>query len=321
MNGLEYFKVAKAAASGVITPEVEAILAKNAASAFAISDTLQPSAARALVSLVVDQGSKFLSRVTRVDCKKLTVPLNVYALGTRKAVRITEGTEATPSNAADNEGKNLELKGFDLILPLYYSALEDNADNPDFEKMIEDMLAKQLENEILDLATNGTDDDYTGGAWAELNKGWITLAKAATNSRKVDTDGATDILDSLDDMLADMAGNASKFVTPSCCFILGPADAETAKELIGNVDTSAKLLTDGAPSRYRGYEILVNPFQASGTYLFCDPLDLVFGVGVHNMRRSRVDKPLARCIDLCYNMSTDYQILRDRAVCVAYSIA
>lgn len=292
---------------------LQIIKAGNVPADFSIGGTLTPDQARAFFDLVIEQND-FLKVVTPIYGKKLTIPINAYTLGTRNLVRVAEGTEPTADQkaASSNAGKNMTLLPVQLFYDLPFQTIEDNQDNPKFENIIAAQIAKSFANDLLDLGTNGTAD--TGAEFLALNTGWIALAKASATTNKVNTNTDTDIAASFKKMLAAMP---NQYKTPNCRFIIGPADRETFAALMGGKDSTASLLLTGKGLSYLGYGIEVNPYQVVGTYLFCDPKDLVKGLNL-DVKKYRELHGRKRCIEYTYDLAVDFEIARDAAVVVAW---
>ncbi len=294
---------------------IEVVKSGNIPTDFAIGGTLAPDEARAFYSLVIDQ-SEFLKKISTLYGKKLTIPIKVTSLGSRVMVRVAEGSEPTSGQKAQSsqEGKNMLLLPMQIFYDLPFQAIEDNMDDPQFESKIANELAILFGNELLDLGTNGTDDDYTDSAWVELNKGWVHLAKNASNSAKVNTNGDTDLLVSLKKLVAAMP---NKFKGPQAEVILSPADVETYLHLIGAKTGGVQYLISGAVDTYLGKKISVNPFLTAGTYLYGNPKDLVMGLNL-GIKKYRNVNTRKRCIEYTYDISADFELARDRAITIAW---
>lgn len=152
-----------------------------------VGGTLLPEEAAQAISLIVGQDG-LLSKVSTEQMKKQSKSLNAWDVGARVLKRVAQGVEptnGTDDTEVDNVGRSLTALPAQLFGTVTLDTLRDNADNPGLPDMISGMLYTAFRNDVTDLACNGTDDDYTESAFLELNEGWLTLAAADANTRKV----------------------------------------------------------------------------------------------------------------------------------------
>jgi len=313
-----------------VLQQIIEIMKGNDATTLSVGGVLQPGQAQMLMSLVVDQ-SKFMQRVTVLRSNKLSFPVPIFNLGSRKLVRITEGTEASASNDSTNVGKLLTLKAVDLLYDLYYSFILNNLDNPNVEKLVTSDIAVQLANDILDLATNGTSETYSP-SFVTLNKGWMKTLKDSADANKVDlvSSGGSNNYDSMQDLFsALLRAMPDKYKTPQCAFAVSPTRFEDYCREIGNKPGMGQILLNGDVATYLGYSVVPNPFipvdatadNICGTneYLFGDLKRLLVAYSTVDVQRSVVDKPRKKSFEYTYSVPVDFEIAGDEAMVIAYN--
>ena len=153
-----------------------------------VGATLLPEEADQAVSLIVGQDG-ILAKVATERMSRTTKNLNAWDVPARGLKRVAQGTDptnGTDDTAVGDSGRSLTALPAQLFGTITLDTLRDNANNPGLPDMIAGMLYTAWRNDLTDLACNGTDDDYSGSAFLELNKGWITLAVADGSVRDVD---------------------------------------------------------------------------------------------------------------------------------------
>lgn len=141
-----------------------------------IGGTLNAEESMAFFNAMTADGS--LGNIGSERMRRLTKDLDSLAVTARQLKRVAQGSEPAAADNADmsNPGNTLNALPAQLFASLTLDALRDNADNPQFVGTVRERLNTAWQNDLADLAMNGTDDDYTGSAFLELNEGFLTLA-------------------------------------------------------------------------------------------------------------------------------------------------
>lgn len=289
-----------------------------------VGGALRPEAANSFIDAVVDQ-SGLLKRVTVHRMNRLTSDVSVIDIAARVLKRVAEGSEPAAGDhpGVSNLGKTLLALPMQLFQSVPFSTLSDNANVPGYEEQLAAMFAKKFGNEIEDLALNGTDDDYTGSAFLELNKGWIALAKAAAGSdnastRAVDvgTLGTTSTYAAA--LTAVIAAQDARF-DPTSALVISPADYRGIVQAVGGTTGGIQYLVQGNVPSFLGKEIVVSPFVPTGTVLYTPLSNLVWGI-CRDIERYREVRGTKRCVDYTFNIACDFAIAINRACVVGYDV-
>lgn len=289
-----------------------------------VGGALRPEAANAFIDAVVDQ-SGLLKQVTLHRMNRLTSDISVMDVASRVLKRVAEGTEPSAGDkpGVSNLGKTLLALPMQLFQSIPFSTLSDNANIPGYEEQLAAMFARKFANEIEDLAINGADDDYTGSAFLELNKGWITLAKAAAGadnatSRAVDVGTLGTTTPYAEALTSVIAAQDARF-DPTSALILSPADYRGIVQAVGGTTGGIQYLVQGNVPAFLGKEIIVSPYMPTGTVLYTPLSNLVWGIG-RDIERYREVKGTKRCIDYTFNIACDFAIAIHRACVIGYDV-
>lgn len=154
---------------------------------------MRPEAAERLISMVFSYGT--LRNFTTRRMRRMTADIAVMSLSSRSLVRVAEGSDPSDGQrlGASQYGCTLTALPVQLFPQITLSWIRDNADNPNLVTEVETQFATLIEAELEDLAFNGTDDDYSGSAWLELNEGWIQIATDDGNCPKVNIAPGTSV--------------------------------------------------------------------------------------------------------------------------------
>lgn len=280
-----------------------------------VGGALRPEAANLFIDLVMDQ-TPFLQRIYIHRMNKLTSDLNALTITPRALVRLAEGTAASSFTSPTNKGKTLLALSMQFFAQVTFSAISDNQGNPDFENQLAGMFAKAVGNDLLDLGFNGTDDDYTGSAFLELNKGWVHLAKNNTDCVKYDVNTLSS--DYIGNLKAVVQAQDALYKATSA-FILNPADYEGLVEDLGSEPGGVAYIVSGSLPTFMGHEIIQVPYMPSGQVLFTPPQNIVMGIN-RDIQRYREIETSKRAIEYTFDMATDFAFLNDAAVVIGYNV-
>jgi hypothetical protein len=289
-----------------------------------ISNTLTPSRAREFISAVRNQNA-FLGMTTRVDMRSLQQDVPAINLGVGNLVRFTNGTSNSAWVGTTNIGKRLTALQVDLFFQILLDTMVEFQDIPSLQTFLQTQYTIAFANDLVNLGFTGTDDDYTGSAYAELNKGWLHLAKNASGSHKVDISdvgGADYTGNQIQIMKAMLAQLPTKFITEDLRFVMGYAEFQDYQyELasLGGSVLNADLLQNSNASRFGGVPIQPVHFIASDSYLLTPMKNFVHGVAM-DIRYAREERPVDGCINYRYTVYNDYEFSIDDAIVVAYDI-
>lgn len=287
-----------------------------------VGGALRPEAANSFIDAVVDQ-SGLLKQVTLHRMNRLTSDISVLDIASRVLKRVAEGTEPSAGDkpGVSNLGKTLLALPMQLFQSIPFSTLSDNANVAGFEEQLAAMFARKFANELEDLALNGTDDDYTGSAFLELNKGWIALAKAAAgsgddNTRAYDVNTLSD--DYTGKLKALMDLQDARFDAQST-LIMGPVDYRGLVEDFAAEPGGIGFAVSGNVPTFMGKSLVISPYMPAGTVLYTPLSNLVWGI-CRDIERYREVKGTKRCVDYTFNIACDFAIAIHRACVVGYDV-
>lgn len=144
-----------------------------------IGGTLTPQASMAFFMGLI--ANPVLSQLGTERCHKLSKNLDALDMTPRQMKRVAQGAEPADGDLteATNPGATVTLLPGQIFATLTLDTLRDNADNPQFPTIVRNMINTLFANDLVDLAFNGTADDYAGNAFLALNKGFVQLADDA----------------------------------------------------------------------------------------------------------------------------------------------
>lgn len=289
-----------------------------------VGGALRPEAANSFIDAVVDQ-SGLLKRVTLHRMNRLTSDISVMDVASGVLKRVPEGTEPSADDkpGVSNLGKTLLALPMQLFQSIPFSTLSDNANVIGYEEQLAAMFAKKFANEIEYLALRGTDDDYAGSAFLELNEGWITLAMLAagnddTTSRAVDV-GTLGTTTTYAVALTSVIAAQDPRFDPTSALILSAADYRGIVQEVGGTNGGIQYLVQGNVPSFLGKEIVVSPFMPAGTVLYTPLSNMVWGI-CRDIERYREVKGTKRCIDYTFNIACDFAIAINRACVVSHNV-
>ena len=285
-----------------------------------VGGTLRPQETDKFIDLVV-KGNPILSRVTVDRAQKLTKDVNVWELLRGVLQRVPQSTEPTSYTKFGNVGKKLEMKDAQLFARIPFDYLRDNQHRPGLESMVSGRLAETYGNDVVLLAFTGTADDFAGGAFDKLNKGWPQLLKDASSSHKVDVSdhtGGTPAAVNWEGLFSAMLEQLPDiYKGDKTVFLMSRADAELYQRQIGQMVGGLGHLLSKQNLTYLGYEIAPLNEMPRGHVILAPLPNLVFGVNT-SMERYREVSGEKRCISYTFDSSFDFQVAVDDAAVIAW---
>lgn len=269
-----------------------------------LSGQLSPEAAHNFVDAIKDN-SKFLQKVTLKKMKKLTCEVDAWDVAKGILVRVPSGQSPTDEQRAKLNliGTKLEGKEVQLFARILKDALNDNQDNPNFEKEQYDSFTKAFGNDLALLGFIGSSDTYASKKFEELNKGWVQIAKDSPDTKKITykanssmVDRLSAIVDQIDDDVFDEA-----------VILISPKDYRAYNKEISNLN-AANVLINGNAKEILGVPLEVQPLMKSGEYLATPLKNLILGVGVL-VDRNRFYDNEERALKYIFDTFCDYEIV------------
>lgn len=293
MNLLEIAK------SGAITPE----------SMYA-GGQLRADAARKFINSVVAQ-NEFLKKITTHQSAKLKSQIDIWGLGEGKLVRVAGGTVPNDSQRAritptvvsfDNLSVQLHTK-------ILRSTLEDNKDNPNFEKETFETFSRGFGNDLLNLGINGVGDSGTN--FANLNKGWLQIAKDSNEVSKSEFEDATPICDRLTSLI-----KGAKNIANDAVVLISKHDYTALQVELSAKNGGLSILLDGNARNILGVPLEVVPYMPNDIYMLT-PLKNLFMSMTHTVVRDRWFDNDEAALKYRFEVFNDYEIVLKNQVSLA----
>ena len=250
-----------------------------------LSGTLTPQQGRTFIKAIVDRQS-ILKDVTVDISSKLTKERSTHDVGKGVLNRHVSG-KTVPDTAMKKLGKvgcTLDMsKGVSLNARILQDTLNDNKDNPDFEKEQFEGFAITFMNDLDFLGIAGTDDNPSSDAsFAELAKGWVQVATESDAATKVTTSAKT-----ITERLTVVVQNLHEDVKGGKASIyLSASDYDAYQlEVAGSYPNSGALVNGGITT-FMGYKLKPNSNIANGKYMGTISKNMVFGIS-NQIERNR----------------------------------
>ncbi len=267
--------------------------------------TLIPEAAQTFITLMFED--PFLDKVTRRPMTTINAEGGVLDIPNRGLQNWPEGTEPTGTVSASNHNYMLTAKPAKLPVNLGYSFFIDNQNNPNFRTELENAFASRIRGELTDLAFNGDESTDSGDAdykFLKLNNGWLKVAAASSDVKKVTIDPVNDgWMDSLEAVLDKMPS----LYRPNASFIMETADRDKYAIEVGRHVTGVSAVANERASSLISYPMMPNAFMRSKSVLFTNPKNLIFGVA-QDIKKSVMDYPRKSCFEFTWEMWVDFDI-------------
>jgi len=250
-----------------------------------LNGTLTPQQARTFIKAIVDRQS-ILKDVTVDITSKLTKERSTYDIAKGVLNRHVSGT-AVPDTAMKKLGKigcTLDMsKGVSLNARILQDTLNDNKDNPNFEKETFEGFALAFMNDLDYLGIAGNNDNASATApFEELAKGWVKIASDSENTNKP-TSSATKV----SDRLVHVVKNLHEDIKGGKAVIyISAVDYDTYQLEVANAYPNSGALVNGGINSFMGYKLKPNENMKSGEYLATIPKNMIFGIA-NQIERNR----------------------------------
>lgn len=250
-----------------------------------LSGTLTPEQGRTFIKAIMDRQT-ILKEVTVDTASKLTKQRSTYDIAKGVLTRHISGEKVadTKMQKLGKIGCTLDMtKGVSLNARILQDTLNDNKDNANFEKEQFEAFAATFSNDLEHLGIAGTADNEASNApFTELAKGWITVAKESSSSKKATTNE-----ESITKRLEVVVKNLHDDIKGGKAVIyLNSADYDAyLLEVAEKYPTSGALVNGGIDS-FMGYKLKPNSSIQSGVYMATIPKNMVFGIA-NQIERSR----------------------------------
>ena len=223
---------------------------------------------------------------------KLTKERSGNSIGKGVLSRHISG-QATPAANLEKLGKigcTLDMtKGVELAAQINEDTLIDNQDNPNFEKEQYDGFNTTFSNDLLFLGITGTADNTAIDApFAELAKGWITVAKESNSTVKIISSNISQI-----ERLKHVVSNMHEDIRGRASIVVSAVDYDSYQLEIAEKHQNTAVLLKADARSFMGYPIEVLNDVPAGTYLTTLLKNLIFGIATQVKRRRWFDNDLS----------------------------
>jgi len=247
----------------------------------ALNGVLTPKQGRAFASAIVDNSGLL---------KQITVDITGKLTKNRTALDVAKGilTRHIPGQGMTDEqlkklstiGAKLDMtNGVTLRMMITDDALDDNQDNPNFEKEQFTGATVAFSNDIVYLGWVGTaDNDSPTAPFEELAKGWIQIATESTDSKKatytpVDGDnGATVEL-----ALQKVCDTADEDITDDIAIYLNKKDYSDYVRKISKDYQAVAILKSGEFLEFEGRKLVPQKGIPQGTFMGTPEKNMILG--------------------------------------------
>lgn len=270
-----------------------------------VSGQLLPDQIEATITGLIDR-SAFLKMIYSDSIDGTTCDLNDYSATERTTIRPTiAGAQYTDTKMnISNIGTKLTLLDNQEYYFLSDKVIQEKSgDSAAFSAFLNNIFMVQGSNNLADLAINGTDDDYSAGAWLKLNKGYLTLFAADANVNDVTFANYADEIALFKAMVAAMP---AKYDGQNEAFFVSKTTYENYLNLIASTDaTGAAYQKDFQPT-YFGRPVHKIQYMPDGKAFLTDPKNLAVifdknGMSVETQRRAT-----AKGDDVVLNYMADF---------------
>ncbi|MEK8017821.1 MAG: hypothetical protein VSS75_013195 [Candidatus Parabeggiatoa sp.] len=283
-----------------------------------IGGDLKPEAATRIINMIM--ADHFLSKITVERMQKLKKEIYVWDILPRQLRRIPQGQEPTENEmpGLQEYGWLLDALSVQLFPTISLDTLRDNADNPNMVTNINSGFNTRIQNDLVDLAINGTSEAVTPvteqSQFETLNKGWLQITAEETHTKKITLSGSTWI-----DKLAAVRKASDYRFRPDSVFIMNPDDADEYDIEIGKHVTGAAIITNQTDHRFLRQRIESCQFMPAGKLLYTPLKNLIMGISVL-MRRDSTWHARKRVLEITYDMAVDFGIAIKHACVIGTTV-
>ncbi|WP_096024649.1 P2 family phage major capsid protein [Campylobacter lanienae] len=278
------------------------------------SGELRPEASRKFFNTVISQNA-FLSKITTHKTSKIKSEVDIWGLGDGNLVRVAGGTR--PSELQRQKliptVVSFENLSVQLHTKILRATLEDNKDNPSFEKDTFDTFNRGFGNDLLNLGLNGEAD--TGDSFVNLNKGWLKIAKDSDEVAKVEFQENTKIIDRLTNLV-----KGSKNLQDDSVILISKHDFTALQIELGHKNGGLSILMNGGATNILGVPLEVVPYMPNDTY-FLTPLKNLFMSVTQTVIRDRWWDNDEAALKYRFEINNDYEIVVKKYTTLAHKAA
>ena len=251
----------------------------------ALNGELTPKQGRAFANAIVDD-SGLLKHVTVDITKKLLKDRSALSTSKGMLVRHVAGKALS-----DDQLKKLGVvgarlnmvNGVTLQINITDEALDDNQDNPNFEKEQFDAATTAFRNDLVYLGWVGVADNTSPTApFNELAKGWLTVAAESTDTQKAtltqDTAGGETRGAFVERALQKVCDIAHEDVTDDMSIFLSKKDYSAYVRMLAKDYKALGVLKSGEMLEFEGRTLRPQKGIPDGTFLGTPEKNMVFGL-------------------------------------------
>lgn len=266
---------------------------------FGPNANIDPVIANTLVNVFVDESALLKEVQTKImGGKKQNV--NVIDVPNQTATRLT--SNVWPDNTVGTDPINGSLL-LDAEKVHFTWIIDDDTlmtymgNLPGLEAEVTGAFTRALSNDLLDLGLNATGGAYSG-AFLNLNKGWLALARAGGDSGTGGINAATPAGQQISISTGNTGGTAftttegilaamlaaayangnARFFDDTTPFIFGPTDWQAHKQQMTSAHPTFPIPITGLDRQYEGHPVTLTNKLATGNYMLTALQNLVMGI-------------------------------------------
>jgi HK97 family phage major capsid protein len=284
---------------------------------------LNPAQSREFLRQMFD-ATAFLKDIQTIQMRTPTQDLDYIGMNKRVLRPAAEGV--APSGLVGIATSKQQLEAREVILPfdITDNVLEDTIERENADDTIAAMMSEQFGNDLCDLSING-DTAATGADenFLKIGNGFIQIAKASTDTHKVNTGGLKDYKDMIFPSLLNALPNRYKRRKTELRFFVSPTVAEAYTKQLSLRDTALgdESLITGNLQRYAGIPIFECEYMPDDVLILTSNKNLATGI----FREVRVEKersPRKRLTEYTTTMRLDpAKIIWHEALVIGYKIS
>lgn len=173
-------------------------------------------------------------------------------------------------------------------------------------------------NGMNNLAYNG--DTESANEFLQCSDGWIKYAKA--DAVTYDTNGSTDLMGVVFPALLKAMPFKYKKNKKIIKFFVNPDDHDLyIDQLADRNDNTTDYVTGRVNPKYKGYEVVADPYIPQGTYFFTPVENLVFGIDSTGIKQLLEVHDIAQTVETGILAKIGFQIKEADALVIGYDAA
>jgi len=251
----------------------------------ALNGELTPKQGRAFANAIVDDAG-LLKHITVDITKKLLKDRSALSTSKGMLVRHVAGKALsdTQLKKLGVVGARLNMtNGVTLQINITDEALDDNQDNPNFEKEQFEAATTAFRNDLVYLGWIGTADNTAATApFNELAKGWLTVAAESADTKKAtltqDTANGETRGQFVERALQKVCDIAHEDVTDDMSIYLSKTDYSAYVRMLAKDYKALGVLKSGEMLEFEGRKLKPQKGIPAGTFLGTPDKNMVFGL-------------------------------------------